>query len=106
MHYRGTILVVKVETIKANIVPQKRAASHAATHLHIGFVTKTPGFANFKEANLGRPVTVYDLNNEPLFYDFPVVSRKRQSIGLVRASASRVLGTCTRESSSSIAQTV
>jgi hypothetical protein len=85
-------LVVKIETIKANIVPQRRAASHAATHLHIGVATKTPGFANLRGANLGRPTTVYDLNNEALFYDFPVVSSKGERIGLVRASASRVLG--------------
>jgi hypothetical protein len=74
------------------MVPQKRAASHAATHLHIGVATKTHGFEKFRGANLGKSTTVYDLNNEPLFYDFPVVTQKGEHIGLVRASASRVLG--------------
>lgn len=83
---------MRKKTIRAHITGHKRAASHAATHLHIGVLTKTPGMLDWRGANLGRPVTVYDLNDEPLFYDFPVLSRGRQRLGLIRASASRVIG--------------
>jgi len=80
------------KTIRAHITERKRAASHAAIQLHIGVLAKTPGMVDWRGANLGRPVTVYDLNDEPLFYDFPVLSRGRERLGLIRASASRVIG--------------
>jgi hypothetical protein len=79
-------------TIRAHRVPQKQAAAHAATRLHLGVYTETPGMVHWRGANLGRPQTVYDLNNQPLFYDFPVMSRLREQLGLIRTSASRVIG--------------
>jgi len=85
-------LGVRKELVKANLLSRRRAASHAATHLHVGVATKTTGMAEWRGANLGRLVAVYDLNDQPLFYDFPVVSRKGENLGLIRTSASRVLG--------------
>ena len=37
-------------------------------------------------------MSVYDLNGEPLFYDFPVFSSEREPLGLIRTGASRVIG--------------
>lgn len=83
---------MRKKTVRMHIITRKRAASHAATQLHVGVLTRTPGMTDWQGANLGRSVTVYDLNDQPLFYDFPVLSRRRKNLGLIRTSVSRVLG--------------
>jgi len=85
-------LAIKKERIREHLVKPDDAAGHAASHLHIGVFTSTPGMTSWRGANLGEFTTIYDLNNEPLFYDFPVLSLQREQVGMVRASASRVLG--------------
>lgn len=85
-------MALQEEHIKENIVDPEHAARHAASHLHIGVFTNTPGMTTWIGANLGEPTTIYDLNGLPLFYDYPVLSPQREKVGMIRASASRVLG--------------
>jgi hypothetical protein len=83
---------IKKELLKKYRIGTKSAARHAATHMHMGIFTNTPGLAAWRGANLGESTMVYDLNGYPLFYDFPVVSPQHEQIGLIRTSANRVLG--------------
>jgi len=85
-------LAIKKERILEHLVKAKDAARHAAFHLHIGVFTKTPGMTTWIGANLEEPTTIYDLNGLPLFYDYPVLSPHHEQVGMIRASASRVLG--------------
>ena len=75
-----------------NLMEEEHARRHAAFQIHLSVLTNTPGMEAWHGANLGEAATVYDLNNQPLFYDFPVLSLGRERIGLVRTAASRVLG--------------
>jgi len=83
---------MRTETIEANLIPETRVTSLAAAFLHIGVAGKKPGMTNWMGTSLGESVSVYDLNGELLFYDFPVLSRYGKIVGQVRASASRVTG--------------
>ena len=83
---------MKKKQIKENLIDPEHAARHAASHLHIGVFTNTPGMTTWGGVNLGELTTIYDLNGLPLFYDFPVLSPLHEQVGTVRASASRVLG--------------
>ena len=85
-------MAIKKERILEHLVKAKDAARHAAFHLHIGVFTKTPGMTTWIGANLEEPTTIYDLNGLPLFYDYPVLSLQHEKVGMIRASASRVLG--------------
>jgi hypothetical protein len=88
----GFEMSVPEEHIRQHLIEPERAVRHAAVQLHTGIFTNTPGMANWWGANLGRPVSIHDLNGQPLFYDIPVFSPESEQLGLVRASASRVLG--------------
>jgi hypothetical protein len=70
----------------------EHATRHAVTHMHMGVFTNTPGMALWRGANLGESTTIYDLNGQVLFYDFPVLTPQREQVGTIRASANRVLG--------------
>ena len=48
--------------------------------------------SGWRGASLGVPVTVHDLNGQPLFYDFPVVGPDGGPLGAIRASAATPLG--------------
>ena len=78
--------------LREHAVGSDAARRHAAARLLLEGVTQTPGLGNWVGASLGEPTLIYDPNGEPLFHDFPVVSSRRQRLGLVRASANRVLG--------------
>lgn len=80
------------DIIRENAVSLKHAASHAMTQLHLGVLTKAEGIAGWRGANLGQPIIIYDLNGEPLFYDFPVHNNERKQLGQIRTSASRING--------------
>lgn len=75
-----------------HIITAEQAASYAIAQLNIDVAMKKTGMVNWAGAVLGDFVTVYDLNGEPLFYDFSVISPANEPLGLVRAAASRVLG--------------
>lgn len=77
---------------KENILTSKQAAAHAAAHIHVGAFTKTPGMTEWRGTSLREPVLIYDLSDQPLFYDFPVYSQRFGEVGRIRTSASRVLG--------------
>jgi hypothetical protein len=83
---------ISKEYLLEQAIQSERARCHAVVHLHIGIYTKTPGIANWDNVNLGKPTIIYDLNDEPLFFDFPVLTIRAKRIGMVRASANRVLG--------------
>jgi hypothetical protein len=80
------------EYLREHAIQSERARCHAVIHLHLGIYTKTPGIANWVGVNLSEPTIIYDLNDEPLFFDFPVLTTRANQIGMVRASANRVLG--------------
>lgn len=77
---------------KEHILTSKQAAAHAAAHIHIGAFTKTPGMTEWRGTSLKEPILIYDLSDQPLFYDFPVYSQRFGEVGRIRTSASRVLG--------------
>jgi hypothetical protein len=78
--------------IKEHWIDPKVAARHAAFHLHMAILANTPGMTAWRGFILGDASTIQDLNGQPLFHDFPVLSPEGNPIGTVRASASRVLG--------------
>lgn len=77
---------------KEHLLSSRQAAAHAAAQIHIGAYTRTPGMTGWRGVSLGDPIPIYDLSDQPLFYDFPVYSRGSGEVGRVRASASRVIG--------------
>ena len=77
---------------EANYVPVVKAREQAVMHGLREVVQKAPGLDIWRSARVyGRPLRIFDLNGKVLFYEFPVV-RKRQMVGRIRASASKVLG--------------
>ena len=85
-------MAIQEQQFRKYLIDPKHAARHAAAHMHIGIFTNTPGMTMWRGANLGESTLIYDLNNQPLFYDFPVLSNQREQVGTIRASASRILG--------------
>jgi hypothetical protein len=77
---------------KVHLITVEKAAAYAISQLNIDVAARKSGMSHWIGAVLGDQVTVYDLNGEPLFYDFTVFSPTNEPLGLVRASASRVLG--------------
>jgi hypothetical protein len=77
---------------KEYLLDPERAAAHAAARLHFGVASSLPGLAGWRGASLDPHTTVYDLNGEPLFYDFPVAGPDGAPLGMVRASAATPLG--------------
>ena len=76
---------------KEYLVAPARAASHAIAHVHFGVAANLPGLAGWRGASLDAPVTVFDLNGQPLFYDFPVIGVNGDGVGTVRAAAATPL---------------
>jgi hypothetical protein len=72
-----------------NTIDAKRAVQHAATRLHMGVFTNTLGMTEWRGANLGEPIPIYDPTGPLLFYDMPVLSTNYEQLGLVRASGMR-----------------
>jgi hypothetical protein len=85
-------MAIQEQQFREHFIEPKHAARHAAAHMHMSIFTNTPGMTAWRGANLGEPTLIYDLNDQTLFYDFPVLSSQREQVGTVRASASRVLG--------------
>lgn len=78
---------------KKNIVTIDRAALFAAFEIHKSVHIQIPGLPALRGARLAEPDTIYDLNGNVLFYDFPVTGLDYEPIGLVRTAASRFIGT-------------
>ncbi|MCK4784975.1 MAG: hypothetical protein KAV87_14580, partial [Desulfobacteraceae bacterium] len=85
-------MTISDKQVVDHLMEEELARRHAAFHIHLGVLTNTPGMTTWYGANLGNAATIHDLNGQPLFYDFPVLSPQREQIGLVRTAASRVLG--------------
>lgn len=85
-------MAIQEQQLREYLIEPEHAARHAAAHMHMGIFTNTPGMTTWRGANLGESTLIYDLNGQPLFYDFPVLSSQREQVGTIRASASRVLG--------------
>jgi hypothetical protein len=86
-------MAIHEDQVREFFIEPEHAARHAAAHMHIGVFTNTPGMTTWRGAHLGESTLIYDLNGQPLFYDFPVLSSEHEPVGTIRASASRVLGT-------------
>ncbi len=80
------------DVIRENFVSLKRASSHARTQLLLGVLTKTEGIKGWRETTLGSPLVIYDLNDEQLFFNFPVFNYEGKQLGQVWTSASRING--------------
>lgn len=76
---------------KAYLVAPEHAASLAMAHVHIGVASRLPGLAGWRGVHLDAPATIHDLNEQPLFYDFPVIAANGGEIGVVRAAAATPL---------------
>jgi len=85
-------MAISDKQVVDHLMEEELARRHAAFHIHLGVLTNTPGMTTWYGANLDEATTIHDLNGQPLFYDFPVLSPQREQIGLVRTAASRVLG--------------
>lgn len=77
---------------KAHRVDKETAWENASLAIIRNAVANTPGVADWLKGRVRKaPVTIYDINGSPLFYDFPVVGHGGEG-GIVRTAASRVLG--------------
>lgn len=77
---------------KEYLLAPERAAAHAVARLHFGVASSLPGLAGWRGASLDPHTTIYDLNGQPLFYDFPVAGPDGAPLGMIRASAATPLG--------------
>ena len=72
-----------------HIVVKEKAFHHAITGLLIHSYT---GLKEWKNAKVDSdPLLIYDLNGQPLFYEFSVIKANRK-IGLMKIAANKVLG--------------
>jgi hypothetical protein len=84
---------MQMELSKKYLVSPERAEIHAATQIHLAMYSNTPGISAWRSGiNFDEAQTIYDLNGQPLFYDFTVYSNNDDPVGIVRATASTVLG--------------
>ena len=84
-------MVVKKDVLREYSVKMRHAKNHALNHLHMAIYSKSLG-TPWMGVRLAEPMPIYDMNSEPLFYDFPAVSSDGAQLGTVRASANRVIG--------------
>ena len=83
---------IKTDILKEHFIDPKTAQKNTIIHIHTGIFSNTPGMSRWRGINLGKPMSIYDLNGELLFYDFPIIDLRRRKIGLARACANKVLG--------------
>lgn len=73
-------------------VSKAKARDHAITRLLFGLMTEMPGFEKLKGTMVRpEPFVIYDLNGQPLFYEFSV-EKGRKTVGRIKAGASKALG--------------
>jgi hypothetical protein len=74
------------------LVDQSRAFDHALMTARRSWVGGADGIRDWGSANFDpEPLVIYDLNGEPLFYEFSVRQKRRQ-VGRIKAAASRLVG--------------
>ena len=75
-----------------NYIPRAELLEHVGISLLKDRDQPVPEIAGLSKANVQkRPLTIYDVNGKPLFYDYPL-KRGAMTLGTVRAAASKVLG--------------
>lgn len=73
-------------------IPSDERLAHALIGTAKNLAAEIPGLADWAPGKLDRtPQVIYDINGQPLFYDFRV-SRGDATLGYVRVAASRLLG--------------
>jgi hypothetical protein len=83
---------VNRRAISKNRIPYKDTVRNANIQVNLEIFTKTPRTEEWMGSKLGRPTLVYDINGQPLFYDYPLITTRRKNVGLIRTSANRLLG--------------
>ncbi len=73
-------------------LPGEEVLEHASLGALRAVAQKLPGLEDWRKAVIRKkPLTIYDLNGQVLFYDFTLTSANQQ-VGTVRVAASRVIG--------------
>ena len=75
-----------------NLVPRTELLEHVGISLLKDRNLPIPEIVNLSRANiLKTPLTIYDINGRPLFYDY-TLKRGKKTLGTVRTAASKILG--------------
>jgi len=76
----------------SNVIGKEELLEHVLISAISHTASRLPGTEIWNKAQISRePTTIFDINGEPLFYDYPVVEG-RTVLGHIRASASKILG--------------
>jgi hypothetical protein len=83
-----------------NAVSEDLAFTHAAVALLEYVAYPVPALVaddeerpSLESGMLGEPLTLYDVNQHPLFYDYPVVGDEQVLLGRIRVAANKLVGT-------------
>ena len=76
-----------------NYVNKSELLEHASLAVLRNAKAAIPGIKSWSNCGIKNiPLTIYDINGKPLFYDFTVY-KGRNRIGTIRTGASKILGT-------------
>lgn len=85
-------MIPKTLSERANLVPKDELLEHASLSVLRNANVKVPEIVGWEKGNvISKPLTIYDINGSPLFYDYRV-SRGSRVLGTVRTGASKILG--------------
>jgi hypothetical protein len=75
-----------------SFVPEEKAKEHALYTLRTFWASSTRGLESWDNAQIeSEPLLINDLNGQLLFYEY-VVTDGKQPLGLIKASASKIIG--------------
>jgi hypothetical protein len=73
-------------------VPQEKAKEHALFAVQTFWIGEARGFRDLGSTQIEKePIIIHDLNGQVLFYEYSVMAGEK-SLGLVKASASKTIG--------------
>jgi len=77
---------------EGNLVPEGELLEHVSLTVLRSAAIGVPGVTDWSRATVSKkPLKIYDINGKPLFYDY-AIKKGAETIGTVRAVASRILG--------------
>jgi hypothetical protein len=80
------------ERLMSSVIPKEDLLEHVLISAISHIASRLPGTEIWVKAQISREaITVFDINGEPLFYDYPV-KEGPTVLGHIRASASKILG--------------
>ncbi|MFN8468754.1 MAG: hypothetical protein U0X20_24560 [Caldilineaceae bacterium] len=86
-------MTANIDRQEGNRLSREDALEHAALAAGQGVAAQLAGLERWEKARIRRkPVEIFDINGDVLFFDYSVV-RSGEIVGTVRTAASRVIGT-------------